>query len=79
MPAVRHTYRGVCVICGEHIGVAQSYCYRVKGWAPERSGGGANQILQRERVGEDVAHRVCIDSQARFARLGIHPQQGGLL
>lgn len=72
------TARGACVICGEHVGVAESSCYRVKGWAPERQGGGANQIIARERVGEDVAHRVCIDSELRAARLGISAHQQGL-
>ena len=66
----------MCAICGRGIADAWSgnVYFRVTGWERDRDAGGTNALRARERTGE-VAHRECVDLEAR----GVVPGQSSLL
>ena len=65
---------GPCAICTRIVDSTHSYAYRVVGWESVRRGGGANQIIDRQRLGA-IAHVQCVRTAMLQSRSGIHPQQ----
>lgn len=67
---------GVCLVCGQEIDSLQSYAVRVSGWEAKRSsGGGANRIIDRVRLGDAIAHTMCVEQRAARRRRGIADDQ----
>lgn len=73
------THRGICPLCVQPVKAGQDACFAVEGWEIERHGGGANQILDRQRVttksGQVIGHRACVQAAAARRRRGISPDQ----
>ena len=75
---VRAGYLGHCHFCTKPVYEADGHAYGVVGFEGIRSGGGANQIMLKQRVPEKIAHRSCVREAADRMRLGINQAQGGL-
>lgn len=74
------TIRGICAICCEPVESVQTAAWPVVGWEAERGGGGANQIIGRERIEDGrIAHAACAKRQAELERRGISSDQTSLI
>lgn len=72
--------RGLCAFCGEPVKAIETAAWPVTGWEVERSVGGANAIVGRERVNDGrIGHAVCARRAAERRRRGIADRQGSLL
>lgn len=71
------TFIGYCHFCGHGVEELDA-CYPVRGWEARRTQGGANAILDRQRVPGNVAHERCVRERAARRRAGTL-NQGDLL
>jgi hypothetical protein len=71
--------RGDCAFCGRPVLGIETAAWPVTGWEAERSGGGTNALIGRERVLDGrVAHAACAKGTADRARRGIAAAQEAL-
>jgi hypothetical protein len=57
--------RGICQFCGSAVMETDTAAYRIMGWEIERDGGGANQIVGREREPNMIFHETCVRQHVR--------------
>jgi hypothetical protein len=72
------TYYGICEMCGREVRSPETPAFPVTGWEAGRHGGGANQIMLRERIPNRVAHTTCLEPLRRRARQARGGAQGSL-
>lgn len=53
--------RGQCAFCPLPVLANETAAFPIKGWEVERSAGGANRILGREREPNVIAHATCAE------------------
>jgi len=66
--------RGTCEFCGEPVHEHESAGFRIRGWELERSQGGANRILGRERQPNRIVHAACVEHYVDMERRGLRGQ-----
>ena len=71
MPRVK----GNCEICGNVIGPVETSAVPITGWASERIGGGANQILDKKVIPDRIAHALCVRERAKRTQRGVGSDQ----
>ena len=74
----RTDFIGHCHYCERPVYGYEGPAYGVMGWEAQRSQGGANQILMRQRVPERCAHIACVRLMVDRAKRGIAAEQGAL-
>jgi len=67
--------RGTCEFCNQPVLTSQKGAYRIRGWEVERSAGGANKIVSKERQPDRIAHGHCVEHAARREQRGLVGQQ----
>lgn len=72
-------YIGKCHFCTRTVYKIDGVAYGVVGWEGERSQGGANQIMMRQRVPEKVAHLACAKRAAERMKRGVALDQEALV
>ena len=75
----RTGYVGPCHFCPRAVYEVDGVAYGVVGWEGKRGGGGANQIIMRQRVPEKVAHLSCVRLAADRAKRGVALNQEALV
>jgi hypothetical protein len=70
--------KGNCEICGNVIGPVETAAVPITGWASQRSGGGANQILDKKVIPDRIAHAVCVRERAKRQKNGVGNDQMSL-
>ena len=75
---------GQCALCKEPVldGLTsrdRGPSYPITGWEPGRQEGGANRVIDRQRVPGYVAHVGCVEARAKRRRSGISDGQESLL
>ena len=72
--------RGTCCYCAEPVRPIETAAFPVTGWEVERGGGGANQIVGRQRIADGrIAHAVCAKRAVEMERRGIAAGQRTLV
>lgn len=70
--------KGECEICGEKVETWHTAAFPVTGWELERGGGGgANQIKERKRVPDRIAHAACLEQRVNRQKHGVIEGQMG--
>jgi hypothetical protein len=69
------TTRGICEFCDRPVTNSERGAFRVRGWECERSAGGANKIVGKERQVDRIAHATCVETAARIEQRGLVGQQ----
>lgn len=67
--------RGTCEFCGQAVHENESAGFRIRGWELERSQGGANRILGRERQPNRIVHARCVEHYVSLERQGLRGQE----
>jgi hypothetical protein len=69
------SFRGTCEFCGKAVFGYQTAAHRIRGWEVERSSGGANAILGRERQPNRIVHADCVKRVVQLDRRGLANQE----
>lgn len=68
------SFRGTCEFCKREVSSADRAGFRVRGWELERSQGGMNHVVGKERQPDRIAHALCVASAIREERRGLRGQ-----